>query len=114
MTTNKPLPPPPGRAPVPLPPAVQIEERWLPKHDGGLIVRHNSFKTCYETAREWRQDWINYLADEWPTEKDFERSMETNSVWEIRWRSAPNEEAQRVFASTLHEALRHAKKVSQS
>lgn len=59
----------------------------FPVHKASLTLTHNAHKDSYQTVKEWWSDRVACGAtfDNWVSEDQFYRALETDEVWELNW-----------------------------
>lgn len=53
---------------------------WLPEHKCGLYLTHNEHRDYYEPLTLRYDD-----PSEWVSPEEYQRSLETDSVWTLQW-----------------------------
>jgi hypothetical protein len=55
---------------------------WLPKHECGLYLEHNSHKDCYESV----DSFYDHLDDsQWVSDEEHIKAIDEDSVWTLQW-----------------------------
>ena len=52
---------------------------WFPKHEAGLSLEHNEHKNVYMCIEDY------YPADQFISEDDRQKCIDTNEVWRLHW-----------------------------
>lgn len=81
---------------------------WLPNHQAGLSLTHNTHKHCAQTVEEWIVDHETYAGSpefDWVSPEEREKAIRENSVWVLFWYPDTLTEFMSVAASSL-EAIR--------
>ena len=82
---------------------------WLPNHQAGLSLTHNSHRMVDQTAAEWIEDQETYdrrAGFDWVSPEEREKAIREDSVWVLHWYPDTPASFISVAASSL-EALRH-------
>lgn len=75
---------------------------WLPKHECGLTLEHNSHKDVYETIDNYYQ-FLN--VEDWVSKEEYEMALALDSVWTLQWYPETPVGFYKIAASSL-EALK--------
>jgi len=83
----------------------------FPKHNRGLIITHNDHKNNYITFEQIIAVYERYELDDFVSQEDMIKCIETDDVWIIQWYPNTTVGFHTVCASTFELALKKAMEV---
>lgn len=57
----------------------------FPKHEASLHLTHNQHKAYYRTVAEAIDDGDHGYVDDWVSEEQKQKAIETNECWTLQW-----------------------------
>jgi hypothetical protein len=83
----------------------------LPSHKAGLYLTHNQHKDYYETVEEHVNEYENISKDDFVSEEDYQKCVETNELWELQWYPETPIGSHKVNGSSLEIVLQKAMEI---
>jgi hypothetical protein len=83
----------------------------LPSHKAGLYLTHNQHKDYYETVEEHVNEYANISKDDFVSEEDYQKCVETNELWELQWYPETPIGSHKVNGSSLEIVLQKAMEI---